>query len=456
MTTTASHARPWVVAFVLSLIAAISGWGLFWSSSQQTEQVNTRLTAEQENFLTARKAMEKSQSSLSTLTTEKKGLIQQITALQEKNAGLVQQVATIDSKKNQLGKQVETIDLQLAQAKQKLATANNQQSVLSSLKQQLETRLETLTKTLKNSSESLQAITDDRDQILSEKETLHLQLTALGEKQTTLQQLNSKLQEQIHALDQEQKVLRQQNEISKQHNAELTAQLNKSSLDIEQLNKQLSDRDLLVKTLQVKFELASSKINTLELQNQDLLETRNLAQELQSRVAQLRSERARFKASLAEVKTRLQETLHTSNVKITQLNNNTTAIRLGGDITFALASAELSSKGKAALDLIAKALNAFPSRLISVEGHTDPLPLRPSKFNRYPSNWELSAARSASAVRYLISRKVDPKRLRVVGYSAYRPLTTRVEEYSRDRRIVILLLPLSGEQIITKKIPVKP
>ncbi|HED14713.1 MAG TPA: hypothetical protein ENI62_13845 [Gammaproteobacteria bacterium] len=467
MATAARSTKLWGLAFVVALIAAISGWGMFWSSTRQADQINTKLTTEQNLLQSVRDEVAKNQSTQASLTTENARLKKRITTLEGEKSRSQQQLTAFAAEKIKLAKHVVTITGQLTQVQEQLTTVADQLTRASTQKQQLEKRLDTLTNKLKGSTGSLQALSSERDQVLASK--------------NDLQQRNSALQDQVQKLLQEQKALRQQAELSKQQNAELTAniaqykrnieQLSKrlassraelmantsqSTLDAKQLSKQLANSVATINRLQNKRKLASTRLQALQQENQDLKETRDLAQELQSRVAQLRTERARFKASLAQVKIRLRETLRSSNVKISQMKNNTTAIRLGSDITFALASAELTSKGKVALDLIAQALNAFPSRLISIEGHTDPLPLSHSKFNRYPSNWELSAARSASAVRYLISRKVDPKRLRVVGYSAYRPLTTKVEEYARNRRIVILLLPATSEQIISKKIPVQP
>ena len=55
---------------------------------------------------------------------------------------------------------------------------------------------------------------------------------------------------------------------------------------------------------------------------------------------------------------------------------------------------------------------------VEVEGHTDDVPINTARF---PSNWELSAARSSAVVRFLISRGVEPKRMGAIGYADTRP-----------------------------------
>ena len=49
---------------------------------------------------------------------------------------------------------------------------------------------------------------------------------------------------------------------------------------------------------------------------------------------------------------------------------------------------------------------------IHVEGFTDDLPIRTAQ---YPTNWELSSARSASIVRMLAMQGVNPARMASVG-----------------------------------------
>ena len=73
--------------------------------------------------------------------------------------------------------------------------------------------------------------------------------------------------------------------------------------------------------------------------------------------------------------------------------------------------------------------NKFP---IAVEGHTDNDALPEAFQVKYPSNWELSAARAAGVVRELIKLGVDPTRLEAVGLA---------ENVPRDRPTDRLITP---------------
>ena len=54
-----------------------------------------------------------------------------------------------------------------------------------------------------------------------------------------------------------------------------------------------------------------------------------------------------------------------------------------------------------------------PGNDIGIEGHTDNEPI---KFSRWKSNWELSAQRALSVLRYLEKEGIEPGRMSVIGY----------------------------------------
>jgi chemotaxis protein MotB len=57
---------------------------------------------------------------------------------------------------------------------------------------------------------------------------------------------------------------------------------------------------------------------------------------------------------------------------------------------------------------------------VEIEGHSDDRPIQSAQFS---SNWELSALRAVTVLRYMIEKQeIDPRRLSAVGYSQYRPV----------------------------------
>jgi chemotaxis protein MotB len=81
--------------------------------------------------------------------------------------------------------------------------------------------------------------------------------------------------------------------------------------------------------------------------------------------------------------------------------------------------------------------------LIYIEGHTDDRPIKTAKF---PSNWELGAARATSVLHYLASQKLDATRLRAITYGSTKPLADNSTEEGREKnRRVSLVIKISDK-----------
>lgn len=112
-------------------------------------------------------------------------------------------------------------------------------------------------------------------------------------------------------------------------------------------------------------------------------------------------------------------------------------LEISDSILFMPASAALTSSGIALLEGLAGALkgHAYP---LSIEGHTDNIPINTARF---PSNWELSTARAAIVARHLVKRSISPQRVRAIGYADTRPRADNLtpEGRSRNRRVSLVL-----------------
>jgi chemotaxis protein MotB len=95
------------------------------------------------------------------------------------------------------------------------------------------------------------------------------------------------------------------------------------------------------------------------------------------------------------------------------------------------------------VETIARIVNSRSNR-VRLEGHTDSVPIKTARF---PSNWELSAARGIAMLRMLTDRfRVDPKRLSVTGYADTVPVASNETEEgrTRNRRVDIVILSELG------------
>lgn len=108
-------------------------------------------------------------------------------------------------------------------------------------------------------------------------------------------------------------------------------------------------------------------------------------------------------------------------------------------VLFEPASATLTSEARKTLGRFVKFLYALPNA-IEIEGHTDD---RPISTPRFPSNWELSAARAGAVARFMEGEGVKGGRMRVVGYGEYRPKFINDSPAKRglNRRIDVIIKP---------------
>lgn len=109
------------------------------------------------------------------------------------------------------------------------------------------------------------------------------------------------------------------------------------------------------------------------------------------------------------------------------------------NVLFSAASADLPSEGARLLDTVAQVLGAVPNR-IAIEGHSDS---RPISTARFPSNWELSGARAATVLRYLVEQHdFEPERLTATGYADTRPVASEETSTGRalNRRVEIVVM----------------
>lgn len=129
-------------------------------------------------------------------------------------------------------------------------------------------------------------------------------------------------------------------------------------------------------------------------------------------------------------------------------------IELDSQVLFRPGSAELSPQAQQPLEVVLTAIdNMAPGLPVRVEGHTDNVPIATL---RYPSNWELSAARAASVVRALINAGVDPARLAAIGYGDARPKASNETDAGRrtNRRVVIALAARENVGTFTSATPI--
>lgn len=219
------------------------------------------------------------------------------------------------------------------------------------------------------------------------------------------------------------------------------------------LTRQLGNEQDAAAQAAAQIAILNQQIAALRRQIAALEEALNISdqkdKESQSRLADLGR---RLNVALAQ---RVQElTRYRSEFfgRLSAILGNRPGIRQVGDrfvfqseIFFDRASANLRPEALPALDDIATALAALEKEIpgdiawvLRVDGHTDDRPIQTPQF---PSNWELSAARSIAVVQYLAGKGISPRHLVAAGFGEFQPLDTADsdEARARNRRIELKL-----------------
>ncbi|RBY89553.1 flagellar motor protein MotB [Blastococcus sp. TF02A-30] len=114
-------------------------------------------------------------------------------------------------------------------------------------------------------------------------------------------------------------------------------------------------------------------------------------------------------------------------------------------VLFDAEEAVLRPEGQAILTAVAPTLTGLPNQL-AVEGHANHLPV--TAGGPWPSNWELSAWRATTVVRYLATGGVPETRMSADGYSSTKPLVpvTDPTAINVNRRVDVVVLSTASAE----------
>lgn len=145
--------------------------------------------------------------------------------------------------------------------------------------------------------------------------------------------------------------------------------------------------------------------------------------------------------------TSLQQEMKDKLIEVKRSGQRIT-VAMSDRVLFDSGSAELNDSGKGALKKIADVLGKIGDRRIDVEGHTDNVPISGALATTFPTNWELSSARSVNVVRFLEDSGVDPAHMAAVAKSKFWPAASNNTPRGRqlNRRIDLVLTPWEGRK----------
>lgn len=109
-------------------------------------------------------------------------------------------------------------------------------------------------------------------------------------------------------------------------------------------------------------------------------------------------------------------------------------------LLFPTGEATVNKRGKEALRMLSDVLNKDNDMEITVEGHTDNVPIN---NKTYKDNWDLSVSRATNVTRILVNDKIKPDRIIASGKGKYHPFYDNSTAKGRalNRRTDIVLVP---------------
>jgi len=324
-----------------------------------------------------------------------------------------------------------------------ISTLKTENNLLNSQIKKLQSQYDALIIKQGSQAESLNAcLTDKKNwskQLNQQKDTSAQQMT----------QLQNQLESQEKQLKQCQDDLQQQqNKLSEfdKHEKELKNQIANISTKNHQQTMTIARLKLQQSKLQSNInEIKSEQHQTTQQLQSTKQDKDQLSEKLQAIKQQELEKQAKEQQEFDKLKALLKDEIKANFVSIKRdKKDSSIRIKITNNLIFKLGDSHISRTGTRILKQVANVLKKFPKRNIKIIGHTDNIPVKKGSSNFIVSNWELSAARAAAAIRYLQhGTNIAPQRMHLVGASQYRPIADSNSKKGRaaNRRIEICLLP---------------
>lgn len=201
-------------------------------------------------------------------------------------------------------------------------------------------------------------------------------------------------------------------------------------------NKELND------VLKAKSDTLSKNIADLRQKVADLEEANGrLKQEVASLQKAKEEKVQEVSKTYEQLMEKMKGEISQGQVAISELKGKLT-VKMVDAILFDSGKAEVKPEGLKVLQKVVDILKNVTDKAIRIEGHTDNVPIRGALTAKYPTNWELSAARAINVTKFLQQQGIDPANLGAIAFAEYRPVADNATPTGRamNRRIEITLV----------------
>ena len=219
--------------------------------------------------------------------------------------------------------------------------------------------------------------------------------------------------------------------VSKKQYVELETKSNATQAQLEQDKRNLQAQNDKLLSENNRF------LDPIEGLKVELRQEKHAVQQKEREVSELDKTRM-------EIESSLKEQIAQKDIKLEEIEGKL-KVTFVDKILFDSGSVMIKPKGQEVILKLADSFRDNKDQNIGVEGHTDDVQIGAALLDRFPTNWELSAARATAVVRFLQEKgDIAPERLTASGFGFYRPVATNETPEGREqnRRIEIILVPV--------------
>jgi len=217
------------------------------------------------------------------------------------------------------------------------------------------------------------------------------------------------------------------------------ADLKQARASIQQLTKELDTVSLQKKDLETLTGQLERKLGRASDDKESLRASIVQMKEALSEATKRKQETEKRMKEYKRLARKLKSFTETGQLSV-KIVDGRMVVAMPGDVLFSSGSANLSSKGKETVKSVTEALRTIEERKFQVEGHTDNVPIKTSK---YGNNWELASARATNVVRQMIEAEMPAERISAASFAQYKPVASNetAEGKEQNRRIEIVIVP---------------
>ena len=198
------------------------------------------------------------------------------------------------------------------------------------------------------------------------------------------------------------------------------------------------ERTLAMKSGELGKSIVDLRQRVGTLENDKARLTQELANANKAREEKVREVSSTYDQLVAKMKGEIDK----GQVTISELRGKLT-VNMVEAILFDSGKAEIKQEGLVVLGKVIEILKTVNDKAIRIEGHTDNKPIVGPLTQRYPTNWELSAARAINVARYLQKQGIEPAVLSAAAFGEFKSVADNatLEGRAKNRRIEIVLVP---------------